>query len=65
MDEGINSLVETIKELEAENEKLKFRLSNVMQQRELLKAYTKWLRQNNHLQSSPFPSLIDQYLASL
>jgi regulator of replication initiation timing len=29
MDEGINSMVETIKELEAENEKLKFRLSNV------------------------------------
>jgi len=29
MDEGINSMVETIRELEAENEKLKFRLSNV------------------------------------
>jgi len=30
MDEGINSMVETIRQLEAENEKLKFRLSNVM-----------------------------------
>jgi len=30
MDEGINSIVETIHQLEAENEKLKFRLSNVM-----------------------------------
>lgn len=30
MDEGINSMVDTIHELEAENEKLKFRLSNVM-----------------------------------
>ena len=30
MDEGINSMVETIKELEAENEKLKFRLSVVI-----------------------------------
>jgi hypothetical protein len=30
MDEGINGMVDTIKELEAENEKLKFRLSNVM-----------------------------------
>ena len=30
MDEGINSMVETIHQLEAENEKLKFRLSNVM-----------------------------------
>jgi len=27
--EGINSMVETIHQLEAENEKLKFRLSNV------------------------------------
>ena len=30
MDEGINSMVETIHQLEAENEKLKFRLSNVI-----------------------------------
>ena len=30
MDEGINSMVDTIHQLEAENEKLKFRLSNVM-----------------------------------
>lgn len=29
MDEGINSMVETIRQLEAENEKLKFRLSIV------------------------------------
>ena len=29
MDEGINSLVDTIHQLEAENEKLKFYLSNV------------------------------------
>ena len=29
MDEGINSMVETIRELEAENEKLKFCLSNI------------------------------------
>ena len=29
MDEGINGMVETIHQLEAENEKLKFRLSNV------------------------------------
>lgn len=29
MDEGINSMVNTIHQLEAENEKLKFRLSNV------------------------------------
>jgi hypothetical protein len=37
----------------------------VMQRSEQLKAYTKWLRQNEHLQSAPFPSLIDQYLKSL
>ena len=30
MDKGINSMVETMHQLEAENEKLKFRLSNVM-----------------------------------
>lgn len=30
MDEGINSMVETIHQLEKENEKLKFRLSNVI-----------------------------------
>lgn len=29
MDKGINSIVDTIHQLEAENEKLKFRLSNV------------------------------------
>jgi uncharacterized protein YwgA len=34
MDEGINSMVEAIRELEAENEKLKFRLSNVSGQSE-------------------------------
>lgn len=39
MDEGIHSMVETIKELEAENEKLKFRLSNIMQRSEQLKAF--------------------------
>jgi regulator of replication initiation timing len=46
MDEGINSMVETIKELEAENEKLKFRLSNVSCQREQLIAF---LRQQSKL----------------
>lgn len=30
-----------------------------------VKAYTKWLRQNNHLLSAPVPSLIDQYFKSL
>jgi len=37
MDEGINSMVETIHQLEAENEKLKLRLSVVSQHSELLK----------------------------
>ena len=30
-----------------------------------LKDYTKWLRQNNHLCSSPFPPLVTQYLKTL
>jgi regulator of replication initiation timing len=46
MDEGINSMVETIHQLEAENEKLKFRLSNVSCQREQLIAF---LRQQSKL----------------
>ena len=46
MDEGINSMVETIRELEAENEKLKFRLSNVGNQRGQLIAF---LRQQSKL----------------
>jgi hypothetical protein len=43
MDEGINSMVETIRELEAENEKLKFRLSNVSGRSELLKSFYQFL----------------------
>jgi hypothetical protein len=37
----------------------------VMHGRGSLKSYTKWLRQNEHLNSAPFPPLIDQYLKSL
>ncbi len=29
--------------------------------KEKLRDYTKWLRQNEHLNSAPFPSLIDRY----
>ena len=42
-----------------------FAIPDVSQRSELLKDYTKWLRQNDHLQTAPFPSLIDQYFNSL
>jgi hypothetical protein len=40
-------------------------IQRVSQRSELLKDYTKWLRQNDHLRNAPFPSLIDQYFNSL
>lgn len=36
-----------------------------VRQSEQLKAYTRWLRQNDHLNSAPYPSLLTQYLKSL
>lgn len=48
---------------EAQSEVL--RLLDVVGRSEQLRAYTKWLRQNNHLQSAPFPPLITMYLKSL
>lgn len=39
------------------------RLLGVSGRSELLIAYTKWLRENNHLQSAPFPSLVKQFEA--
>ena len=41
------------------------RLLDVVGRSEQLKAYTKWLRQNDHLQTAPFPPLLTQYLKSL
>ena len=40
-------------------------LQRVSHRSELLRAYTKWLRQNDHLRNAPFPSLIGQYFNSL
>ena len=49
MDEGINSMVETIRQLEAENENLKFRLSLVSGQSFCSKAeaFVRWLEDEN------------------
>lgn len=41
------------------------RLLDVVGRSEQLKAYTRWLRQNDHLKSAPFPSVLNQYLKSL
>lgn len=50
MDEGINSMIETIHQLEVENEKLKFRLSNVMlslpDDEDIQKKAHEWLKAN-------------------
>jgi hypothetical protein len=40
-------------------------LFNVVGRSEQLKAYTRWLRQNDHLKSAPFPSVLNQYLKSI
>lgn len=41
------------------------RLLDVVERSGQLKVYTKWLRKNGHLKSSPFPSLLNQYFKSL
>lgn len=46
-----------------ENEAKKLSQASVSGRSELLITYTKWLRDNNHLQSAPFPSLIKQFEA--
>jgi hypothetical protein len=61
MDEGINSMVETIKELEAENEKLKFRLSNVMQQSEQLFAFLEYCDNAGWIKNVDKKRIIEDY----
>jgi len=46
-----------------EREKLRIEMNNDLESifSSLLTDYTKWLRQNNHLQSAPFPSLVQRF----
>jgi hypothetical protein len=63
MDEGINSMVETIHQLEAENEKLKFRLSNVSG--ELVDFLTWYIHKSEFSKDTySIKFVVDEYLKS-